>query len=134
MKRAGFTLFEVLTAGILLGTVFVSIVPTLGWIARQRRETDRRQQALVAAENALEQLTTLSWAELTPERAAQVVSLVSPTDDIADAGWHTEIAVEADALAAKKLSVEISWNDLAGKRSKPVRLTTWVYRSGEAAP
>jgi hypothetical protein len=36
-------LFELITSAVLLGVVVTSVIPTLGWIARERKSSRQRQ-------------------------------------------------------------------------------------------
>lgn len=127
LARRGFTLFELIIAGLLLGAVVVAAVPTVGWIARERRESERRQLALLAAENILERLSAIPWADLTPDRAAGVALPEDLQRQLPAPELRVAVAGETDGSLGKRLSVEICWHERPGKYPAPVRLTAWVY-------
>src|SRR5438105_2256363 len=68
---SGALLLELLISGLLLGIVMSAAIPTLGWIARQRKLSQQRQAAMLEVANLMERLTALDWDKLTSERAGE---------------------------------------------------------------
>ncbi len=50
-----------MVAGALPAAVMTAVIPTLGWIVRQRKFNQERQAALLEVGNLMERLTTLDW-------------------------------------------------------------------------
>ena len=71
-RYRGVTLVEVIVSGILLGAVMMVALPTLGWIARERRAADRRQEAIAELENMMDRFSARPWQQITPEAAARI--------------------------------------------------------------
>ena len=57
---------------VLLGAAAALMAQTLGGVAQQRRAADQQSLALQEAANLMEQLFAIPYAELTPERAADL--------------------------------------------------------------
>lgn len=129
--RRGYLLVELAAATALLGTMLLIMVPAVGWIAHERQSLDRRAVALQEAANLLDELTSLPWAAITPERvqasrmSAEAEAILSPA--------KLEIALDepADDPAAKRLCVTLRWQGSHGLDDGPVRLTAWTYRRQE---
>ncbi|MGQ0635709.1 MAG: type IV pilus modification PilV family protein [Planctomycetaceae bacterium] len=132
--RAGFTLVELTIAALLLGAIFVSVIPVLGLITRDRREAERRQLALIAAENLLDRLAALPYSDLTVERVARYRLPETVAGQLPEAALRCDVSADDDSQSAKRISVELRWQKGASATSPPMRLTAWVFPSAEAAP
>jgi type II secretory pathway pseudopilin PulG len=127
-RRAGFTIIESAVASILLAAVFLTAIPTLGWIVRARRATERQQAAVIAVGNLMERFTASEWENLTPEKAAQLSLPESVMRQLPDAELKVTVADATDDSAGRKISIELRWPESThGSWSAPVRLTAWVY-------
>jgi hypothetical protein len=124
--RSGSLLLELLVAGSLLVVVMATAVPTVGWIARQRKFNQQRQTAILEVGNLMERLTTLDWHELTPERAAQFQLSEPVEQQLAEPRLTVTVDTEDDS--AKRVLIGLSWQIGPGRAAPPVRLAAWVYR------
>ncbi len=70
-RSRGFTLPEVLVAGVVLGVALTFSVQLTGSLRIKQREAQHRLYALTEAENWLQRLAATPWDELTPEHAAE---------------------------------------------------------------
>lgn len=132
--RAGFTLFEMIATGVLLGVLMVVTVPALRWIALERRADQRHRQALAEASNIMERLAAEPWERITNEDL-QNSQLAAPIRrQLPEAQLRVALHESADAPTAKQIALELSWNDHTGKQVAPVRLSVWIYRQNEAKP
>jgi len=48
-NRSGALLLELIISGVLLAVAMSAVIPTLGWIARDRQVNRQRQAAMLAA-------------------------------------------------------------------------------------
>jgi hypothetical protein len=125
-SRSGSLLIELIVAGALLGAVTATVIPTLGWIVRQRQFSRERQAAIIETGNLMERLTALEWDELTPGRAGQF-QLSEPLQNQLSEPRLT-VTVETEEYAAKRVLIQLSWQIGPGRAGPPVRLAAWVYR------
>lgn len=122
-RRRGMTLIELTVAVALLATAMTVTVRLVGWIAEERRATERRQRAAVEAANLLERVVERPWDDLSRE-----VSLSPEARRQLPGGEARVEAVESSGM--KRVRVEVRWRDKTGAFVTPVRLTTWVARRG----
>jgi hypothetical protein len=126
VSRTGSLLLELLVAGALLGVVTASVIPTLGWLVRQRKFNQERQAAVLEVGNLMEHLTTLEWDDLTPERASQIQLSDSLMKQLSEPRLTVTVDTEEDA--AKRVLIQIAWQIGPDRAAPPVRLAAWVYR------
>lgn len=127
-RNRGTTLIEV-SVSILLAAALGSLAAqVLGFLAYQQHAIERRELAVAEADNLMEQLTSLAWSDLTPERLATF----SLSDNLRQAipAAKLDLAVEpsADTPEARRIRIKIEYPGPAGVAVHPVRLTSWVYR------
>ncbi len=127
-SRSGSLLLELMVAGALLGVVTASVIPTLGWIVRQRKFNQERQAAILEVGNLMERLTSLGWNELTPQRAAQFKLSVPLENQLSEP--RLTVAVNTEEDTARHVLIQLSWQIGPGRASPPIRLAAWVYRQG----
>lgn len=126
--RAGFSLFEMLATSVLLGTIMVVTVPTLGWIAREQRAGLRHQQALAEASNIMERLAAEPWEQVTSETLSKTPLSAHVRQQLPGAQLSVALHVPAGMPAAKQIALELSWSDQTGKQVAPLRLSAWIYK------
>ena len=124
--RAGTLLLELMVAGSLLAVVMAAVIPTLGWIVRQRKFNQERQSAVMEIENLMERLTALEFRDLNPERAAQFKLSESLEMQLSEP--RLSITVDSEEDGAKHLLIELSWQIGPSRAAPPVRLAASVYR------
>ena len=127
-KRRGVSLIEIAVATILLATLITISLQFLVRGRLQRGAVERREAALQAAGNAMQHLTALDWAEVTPEAAATIA--LDPDAAAATGGGSVKASVDAVPAegAAKRIVVEIHIPQHGGGEQARVRLTSWVYQ------
>jgi hypothetical protein len=126
-RRPGAMLFELMISGVLLGVVLSSVIPTLGWIARERQLSRRRQAALLEVGNLMERVTLLDWEELTSDRAAKFELSETLQRELPDARLTIRVTDDAEAHARQVL-IELRWETTADRPAPPVRLAAWVHQ------
>lgn len=126
--RRGYTILEATIALGVLAVALVAVAQSVVLAAQQRRVTQRRQLARQAADNALERLFALPWKDLTPETAATTKLLAGVEDYLPGATLTVAVEEVAGPPQAKRVRVEVGWNDAAGAVASPVSLTAWRYK------
>jgi hypothetical protein len=133
-SRSGVTLIETGISAVLLGIVFAACIPALVWIMRTQRASERRAAAILEASNLIEKLTLRPWNDLPPGELANV-TLPSETAAAFPALDVAALVVEpVHPPDSRLVTVEISWSDAPGRKSRPVRLSGWVFRPQGGQP
>lgn len=130
-ERAGFTLVELFISGILLAAIAATALPILAATARQQQETLRRQAAVQAAANLLERYTVKPWEELQLAESQGVELPAALLDRLPEARGRVAILPAEGEPPARRIQVELDWQDSRQQRTRPVQLTTWVYQPKE---
>jgi type II secretory pathway pseudopilin PulG len=124
--RRGVSLIELTVAALLLGTVFAALGPVLHGIRQQREQARQRQVAVLELANQAERLALRSWEELTPERLQQIELSETARQTLRQASLRVALAEEAEPLA-RRITLELSWSDPAGRAVAPLRVVVWRY-------
>lgn len=125
-RRRGFTLIEMMVAGVLMMTVTMIVVPAIYWVHRERRQTEYRQIALIEVENLMERITALPFNQVSQTTVDKLVLSESALRQLPEPNLEIVIR-ETDALPPmKKIEIQLSWNQLREISAAPVRLTSWV--------
>jgi len=132
IRRRGFTLLEIATAGILLVVMLTVSLQFFRAAAAQRRELQHRRTAIQEVANVMERLCARPWQELTPEGAGQVQ--LAPEVQQALAGGELEIKIDMlqpdGEPEGKRITVVLRWPAGPSQPDRSVRLTSWRYRRG----
>jgi Tfp pilus assembly protein PilV len=131
-RRSGFGLIEMTIAGVLIVVAMTVTVQIVGSIALERKAVERRERALLEAENVLERIVARPWNELTNESLSKSQLSSTTAGFLRSPTLKASVASFDDAPARKKVLVEIRWLDRSGHSEAPVRLVAWTYRRGEA--
>lgn len=129
--RSGFTLVEMMVAGVLLTTVTMIVVPAIYWVHRERRQTEHRQIAIVEVENMMERVVGLPFNDLIQSTVDKFVLSESALRQLPDAKLNIEISESDELPQMKKILVQLGWEDHRGLSVAPVRLTSWVCLKGK---
>lgn len=129
--RRGFTLLELIVTTFLLAAVLAIFAPLMALINAEHKAALKRQLAVEEACKLLEHISAQPWDTINKESLDMLT--VSDSCAAALADHHLEVLVEEqpEPLDAKRVSVVLDWQNKAGQRVSPVRLTTWFYRSRE---
>jgi Tfp pilus assembly protein PilE len=132
-RRGGFGLIEMAIAGALIAVAMTVTVQVVGWIALERKAVERRERALLEADNILERVMAMPWNDLSTESAKRTTILPATSEFLRSPTLNVNVTAFEDAPVHKKVVVEIRWLDRSGRPEAPVRLVAWAYRRGEAA-
>lgn len=130
--RRGSSLVEICVAAAMLAAGLSAVVATLGSVAHGRRAAEQRQIAIEEAENVLERLTAEPWADLSVERIEQLQTTSHIGTRLPAGQLTVKLVTTPGAPDARRLDVEIRWRKSPGGSAAPVRLTTWIYGTGDA--
>jgi Tfp pilus assembly protein PilV len=136
MRRSGITILELTIALLLVGVVLGGLAQLLAAVASQRRESERRMAAIHEAANQMERLAVLSWSDLNSENTApwklsEEAADVLPSGALAIEVSDVELTGEGAALPARRVTVEVAWQNSAGAMVAPVRLVAWRFPQEE---
>jgi Tfp pilus assembly protein PilV len=125
-RRPGFGLIEMAVTGVLIVVAMAVTIQVIGWIALERKAVERRERALLEAENVLEHIAAIPYADLSTESTAKLRPS-SSAGPLRDPVWKVEVISIDEAPARKKIVIEVCWPDRSGRSEAPVRLVAWVY-------
>ncbi len=124
------TIFEVAVAAVVLGAVVTTAAQLVQWSVTLHHVALKKRCALEAATSVLDQVSARSWSSITPESVKNILVPAEARAFLSNPQLAVAVADEGDRPRGKKISVEISWAERSGKPSQHVRLTTWVFQSG----
>jgi prepilin-type N-terminal cleavage/methylation domain-containing protein len=132
--RHGFTLVELIAAAAMLAVLLATTLKMLHVLGDQQQAADRRALAEQAVEVVGEQIGNLPWDQLTTE-AAKRIAIPAPLESHLP-GAKLEVSVEAESapVASKRIRIELTWKNLQGQPSAPVRLTCWAFPDSPSKP
>jgi len=127
-SRDGFTLVELMIAGLLLGAVMLVTIPTMHRIAWEHRAAVKRQIAVEEVSNLMERFTARTWNQIDNDAAKRVTISDSTRRQLADATPTVSVhsGPEPDS---KRITMTLTWTGRFARVNAPVRLTAWVYRN-----
>lgn len=122
LRRAGFTVMELVVAlGIL--SVAMVLVAQIGISSlAQRRRTAVRHEALEAAANVLESAQARPWDGLTPAWAAAQRLPEPLARKLSDGKLTVRVEAEKSRPHAKRVTVEVHWQHDNATPAQPVVL------------
>lgn len=118
-------------AGVLLMTVSMIVVPAIYWVHRERRQTERRQLAIVEVENLMERVVSLPFNEIQQSTVNKFALSESAIRQLPDASLEMKVSEADDVQKMKKIRIQLDWKNDQGVRGMPVRLTSWVCLKGQ---
>jgi prepilin-type N-terminal cleavage/methylation domain-containing protein len=132
--QRGFTITECLVALVLLGAAAALMAQVLGGVVQQRRAADQQSLALLETANLMEQLVAIPYAELTPQRAAELGISELAQHQLPGARLEVSVAPTADDPSGKVVRVSLRWHDRSGRYGAPLQLTAWRYQRERSSP
>lgn len=124
--QRGFTLVEMMVAGVLLMTVTMIVVPAIYWVHCEQRQTEHCQIAIVEVENMMERIVALPFDDVNQPTVDKFALSESTLGQLHDPNLAIEITESGDPPLMKKIQIELGWKDQHGMNVAPVRLTSWV--------
>lgn len=127
-QKRGFLLYEAMMALALAMALSVGVAQVLSVVAQQRRLARQHAAAVQEAGNLMEQIAARQWEQAVPG--------LSPAS-LSDAGraWlpgaELKIEIADEDPGVRRIRIEITWHDPAGKPAAPVCLVGWKFRAEE---
>ena len=131
--RRGSSIVEMIAAGVLLGVIFVTMVPVLSWAGAQRQSAEQRQWALQEVANLMERVSLQPWESLSEKTLSQLPLSEECRKRLRDANLAIRVVEEDPVPASKRVVLELRWKDRTGQTVSPIRLTAWFCRHEEAS-
>jgi Tfp pilus assembly protein PilE len=116
---------EVIAAATLLGVVLLIAVPSLRWVAAGRRDAAHRQLAAQEIANVMERVMAREWKDISTDAVAGEELSGEARDRLPGSVLRVEVADSSESPRAKRVTVELRWNDTSGQRLPPARLVAW---------
>jgi hypothetical protein len=125
-KRA-LIMLEIAIAVGLLGMLMTASVQVLRAMQTQQRAADRRAAALQMVQAIAEQISNLSWEDVTSERLKQIELPQPIAEYLPEAKLDARLAEETEPVSAKRVTFKLTWRAPKGQPAAPIRLTIWVF-------
>ncbi|MEX0715865.1 MAG: hypothetical protein WD066_04725 [Planctomycetaceae bacterium] len=130
--RRGSLVIELIAGLGVIGAVAAMALPLLTAVEAHRRATERRQIALVEAENILERLSLAPWDEIDGESAKSVELPPRCREALPGAELAVAVSDPTGVPPAKRIAVRIAWREGESSAVAAVRLVMWVHRRSPA--
>jgi hypothetical protein len=134
MMRKGVTLTESLVALATAGAAAMLLAQFLFVAAKQRRADEQRRLALTEVANRLEQAAVLPWDDLTSQRLEQAPLSEAARAALPSARLTAQITDETAEVPCRRIRVEVSWADTAGRPVTPVGISSWRFAAPGEQP
>ena len=125
--RGGATLIEVTVALVVLAAAMLALAQMVTLVARQRRLTEARRMALQEVANQAERIAVLPWDDAAPDKLTAWEPSTELLAGIPAAQCAIEVTDEPGPPAARRVRLEVRWNDAAGQPVAPAELTLWKF-------
>jgi hypothetical protein len=103
-------------------------------ITTQHVAADRRTLALETVQNVAEQVGNIPWAELTPETAGRLTVPEAVKAYLPEAKLAATVTDLQEPVAAKRVTIQLTWNAPNGLTARPVKLTVWSFQHELGSP
>jgi hypothetical protein len=123
------SLLEIMLAAGLLGILMTVSVQMMRVMGDRQRAAERRAAALQTVQALAETVGNMPWNELSADAAEKIAIPESMSKNLPGAKLNVTINDEREPIAAKRVMLELHWNNPRGQAPAPVRLTTWVFRN-----
>ncbi len=126
--RTGVALIEITLALSLSIVLALLVVQLLATTALQRRVLDRRVIALQQVANLLEEVALCSYEIVTLAQLEKIGLAPDAQHLLPQASVHWALTETSDTVAAKRVTVTLTWVGAGNRHERPVRLTAWRYQ------
>lgn len=128
MKRAAFTMIEIMVAVLLLGTLTAVCLRFFAGVNGQRREQFAQLAATQEAANVMERLAAAAWDDL-PKRSGQRFAL-SPQarKSLPEGRVEVEVLDVTGPPPARRVIATVLWRPLPGEPERKARVAAWRYK------
>jgi hypothetical protein len=126
MRRRGALLLEVSIAAGLVAVAMVAVAQLMAVAAQQERAWEYRRMAAQEAANALEQVMSLPWDQVTENRVGELALSPDAARRLPVGRLACQLEIDAGDLSSKRIVAEVSWKNRAEDRER-VLLTAWRF-------
>ncbi|MGI9456076.1 MAG: type IV pilus modification PilV family protein [Aeoliella sp.] len=133
-RHRGFTVVEVLVATFVLGIVATALMQATVSLERSRRAAGQFDYASRELDNLLERFVHLPWEEITEETVDGWQLPDELMERLPAVTLEAVVASDTVATEAKRIVMKLRWRSRTGELTRPVTLTTWVFRATEEIP
>lgn len=130
-NRQGTLLLEVVVASVLLASLLVLINQVLVRTHAQVDLVDERLEAQQFLENLLEEISSYEWNSINTESIQHVDIPDSVANKLSGLALRGSVTEQVEPVVAKRITLELDWTLVSGRRIQPIRLSTWVYKRPE---
>jgi hypothetical protein len=104
-------------------------VKVLGWVGAQRRDSERRQIAVLEAANLMERLTARPFEALTADSSRELLLSPRARQSLPGAELNVDIRANdpAGGAGSKRVALRLRWQSRSGEWAAAVHLASWVY-------
>ena len=124
-------MIESCAAAALLAATLAIVVSLLTAVARQRNAAGLHAQAVIAADNLLERITSEPYESITAPRAAELKSASNIDEMLPDGEVEIKVSDASGSPPGKRIEVEIAWRTTGAQPLSHHHIATWVYRAEE---
>ncbi len=125
--RGGMSLLEIMLAAGLLGILMTVSVQMLRVMGDRQRAAERRAAALQTVQALAETIGNMPWDELSASAADEIAIPEEMRRCLPGAKLRVTVNDENEPVVAKRVMLELRWNNPRGQTSAPLRLTTWAF-------
>jgi type II secretory pathway pseudopilin PulG len=129
-SRNAFTLIEATGAAVVLAAILGAAVPMILLVQSQRRENAVHRDAVRAADNLLERVLAIDWADLESDRVGETIRADEVLVSVPGGAWNLEVVDAKAGPPAKRITVTVSYR-IRGQTGS-VDLTAWRFGEHEA--
>jgi len=134
-RRRGSLLAEVTMATVLLMIAMTLTIKVLGVVALERRNSERKQRAVMEVANLMERITAFPFEQVTPGLAGRMTVSDAVRQSLPDSELAVDVVGSEPGAGrrAKRIAIKLRWRGRSGEWEAPVRLTSWIERRGEGS-
>ena len=132
-RRKASSMIEVIVAMFILASLITAVTKVTILTAHQRRAVQRRQLAFSETANLMERAAATPWNETTTQDFSNFKIPPYLKQQLPSATLKIEVDEVPKPLPAKRITIEVFWNNAAGQQVEPVRLVSWKYAQSPAA-
>ncbi|HVX11348.1 MAG TPA: hypothetical protein VHC22_09225 [Pirellulales bacterium] len=129
-SRAGFTMIECCAAVAILTATLTLVVALLTSLARQRQAVREHAQAVLAADNLMERVTSEPYDNISTERGDELGRAADLENLLPGGTAKVDVAPEAGSPSGKRVVVAVTWRRSATGPLSRHQVATIVYRAG----
>jgi hypothetical protein len=126
VKRPAFTLLELSAAAAITAMFLAASLQMLRALSAYDRSAQRRAYAQQALAAVAEQAAGTPWDKLSSD-SPPTIGIPQPLKKYLPNAKLTIAVAEETSPAAKRIMLELNWNDPRGRETRPERLTTWAF-------